>query len=97
MKALAYLSWLLKALLFAAIFAFALKNTDPVTLRFFLGTSWEMPLILALLLFLFGGVALGILACLSRWFRQRREIIRLRRELRARDAAEPVPHRAAGG
>jgi lipopolysaccharide assembly protein A len=97
MKALAYLSWLLKALLFAALFAFALKNSDPVTLRFFFGTYWEMPLILALLLFLFAGVALGILACLSRWFRQRREIVRLRRELRARDAAEPAPPRAAAG
>jgi putative membrane protein len=96
MKALAYLSWLLKALLFAAIFAFALMNTDPVSLRFFLGLSWEIPLIVALLLFLFAGVALGVLACLGRWFRQRREIVRLRRELRSRDAAgHAPPHTAA--
>ena len=95
MRFFGYLSWLLKALLFMAMLAFALKNTDPVTLRFFLGVSAEMPLILALLLFLLGGVVLGVLACLARGFRQRREILRLRRELRAKDAPGQPPHAPA--
>jgi len=32
-----HLSWLLRACCFLAVFAFALMNTGPVTLRFFLG------------------------------------------------------------
>ena len=77
------LSWLLRALLFLAVFAFALMNTYPVTLRFFLGRTWETPMILALLLFFAFGAAIGVLACLSRLLGQRREIQKLQRELRA--------------
>ena len=46
MKLITHLSWLLRVLLFLAVFAFALMNTDPVTLRFFLGWTWETPMIL---------------------------------------------------
>ena len=83
MKLITHLSWLLRALLFLAVFAFALMNTDPVTLRFFLGRTWETPMILALLLFFAFGAAIGVLACLSRMLGQRREIHKLERELRA--------------
>ena len=83
MKLITHLSWLLRALLFLAIFAFALMNTDPVTLRFFLGQTWETPMILALLLAFAFGAAIGVLACLSRLLQQRREIQELGRELRA--------------
>ena len=41
MKLITHLSWLLRALLFLAVFAFALMNTGDVTLRFFLGLTWE--------------------------------------------------------
>jgi len=77
------LSWLLRGILFLAIFLLALMNTDPVTLRFFLGKTWETPMVLALLVFLALGAALGVLACLPRVFRQRHEIAKLRRELSA--------------
>ncbi len=83
MKLITHLSWLLRALLFLAVFAFALMNTDPVTLRFFLGQTWETPMILVLLLSFAFGAAIGILACLSRLLGQRREIQKLERELRA--------------
>ncbi|HYU68454.1 MAG TPA: LapA family protein [Burkholderiales bacterium] len=83
MKLINHLSWLLRALLFLAVFAFALMNTDPVRLRFFLGQTWETPMILALLLAFAFGAAIGVLACLSRLFGQRREIHKLERELRA--------------
>ena len=95
MKLITHLSWLLRALLFLAIFAFALVNTDPVTLHFFLGRTWETPMILALLLVFVFGAAFGILACLSRLFRQRREILKLERELRASaDRTVPPPTEA---
>jgi uncharacterized integral membrane protein len=79
MKFLAHLSWLLRALVFLAILLLALMNTGPVTLRFPLVT-WEMPMILAILLFLALGAALGVLACLPRLLRQRSEIARLKRD-----------------
>jgi putative membrane protein len=87
MRFIKQLSWLLRALLFLAIFAFALMNTDTVRLRFFLGKTWETPMILALLLFFACGAAIGVLACTARLLAQRREIQRLRRALRA--GAEP--------
>ena len=83
MKLVAHLSWLLRALLFLAVFLLALMNTDNVTLRFFLGRTWETPMIVALLVFLVLGAALGVLACLPQLFRQRREIANLKRELSA--------------
>ncbi|HEX4797859.1 MAG TPA: LapA family protein [Burkholderiales bacterium] len=90
MKIIAHLSWLLRALLFLAIFAFALMNTDPVTLRF-LGQTWETPMVVALLLFFASGAALGVLACLSGLARQRREILKLKREQRSRGDRAPPP------
>jgi lipopolysaccharide assembly protein A len=77
------LSWLLRALLFLAILAFALMNTDTVKLRFFLGQAWETPMIVVLLLFFAFGAAIGVLACTSRLLGQRREIQKLQRALRA--------------
>jgi len=92
MKVITHLSWLLRALLFLAVFAFALMNTDPVTLRFFLGRTWEIPMILALLLFFAFGAAIGVLACLPRLLGQRREIQKLERELRAAGNHTLPPH-----
>ena len=83
------LSWLLRALLFLAIFGFALMNTDTVRVRFFLGQAWETPMIVVLLLFFVFGAAIGVLACLSRLLGQRREIQKLQRALRAGRNREP--------
>jgi lipopolysaccharide assembly protein A len=82
MKFSSSLSWLLRGLLFVAVLALALMNMDPVVLRFFFGQTWQLPMIVALLLVFALGAAFGVLACLSRLFRQRREIQRLKRELR---------------
>ena len=71
-------------MLFLALFLFAIKNTETVTLRFWFDQTWQAPLVLLLLAFLAGGALLGVLACLARLFRQRREIARLKRELRLR-------------
>ncbi|HTQ74549.1 MAG TPA: LapA family protein [Burkholderiales bacterium] len=82
MRFIRQLSWLLRVLLFLAIFAFALMNTDSVEVRFLPGHAWETPMIVLLLLFFACGAAIGVLACLSRLFGQRREIQRLQRALR---------------
>lgn len=82
-----YLFWTLRLLLFVLLFGFALKNSDPVTIHFYLGTQWEASLALVLLIFFGIGAVVGIFSCLSYVYRQRREILQLRKELRAR----PVP------
>ncbi|HZR70465.1 MAG TPA: LapA family protein [Burkholderiales bacterium] len=93
MKIVAWVFWLL---VFAALLLFALRNTDPVTVRFYLDADWEGPLVLALLAFFALGVVCGVLACTSRLLRQRREIVGLKRELRARSADRaPGPPEAA--
>jgi lipopolysaccharide assembly protein A len=83
MKIVAWGFWLL---VFAALLLFAVRNTGPVTVRFYLDSTWEGPLVLALLGFFALGVVCGVVACTARLLRQRREIVRLKRELRARPA-----------
>ncbi|HEX7810458.1 MAG TPA: LapA family protein [Burkholderiales bacterium] len=79
-----YLSWALRILLFLLLFGFALKNTAPVAVHFYLGSRWESPLALVLLVFFAAGAAAGVAACLSHSYRQRREILELRKELRGK-------------
>jgi lipopolysaccharide assembly protein A len=79
-----YLSWIFRLLLFVLLFGFALKNSDPVVVRFYLGAHWEASLALVVLVFFGIGVAAGVIACFAFIYRQRREILQLRKELRAR-------------
>lgn len=76
-----YISWLFQMFLFIILLGFALKNGQPVTLHYFFGYEWQSSLVIVLLLFFTVGAALGILATLSIWFRQRREIAQLKREI----------------
>ncbi len=74
-------TWVVRLLLFLFLFAFAIQNTDPVSLHFMLGQSWQAPLVIVLLAFLVGGAVLGVLSLLGLVFRQRREISHLKRRL----------------
>ncbi len=65
---------LIQLIIFVLILAFALKNTDDVALKFFLGWEWRAPLILVLLVVLMLGALLGVLACTPTLFSQRREL-----------------------
>jgi uncharacterized integral membrane protein len=76
-----YISWLIQMFVFIVLLGFALKNGQPVTLHYFFGYEWQSSLVIALLLFFTMGTGLGILATLDIWFRQRREISRLKREI----------------
>jgi len=82
-----YLSWALRVVLFLLLFGFALKNMEPVTVRFYLGGLWEAPLALVLLVFFGAGAAAGIAALLGHSQRQRREILELRKDGRGRTVA----------
>jgi len=77
-----YLLWILKFALFVLILSFAAKNTETVSLRYYLGYEWQAPLVLVLLIFFCAGVAVGIIASLGHLFRQRRQIAALKQELR---------------
>jgi lipopolysaccharide assembly protein A len=82
--ALRYVAWGVRLLLFGLLFGFALKNTDPVNLRFYFDYVWSAPLVLVLLFFFAGGIVIGFMAGMLKVYRQRREILLLKRELRAR-------------
>ena len=89
------LSWIFYILLFVLALAFALSNTEPVEVRFFAGqATWRAPLVVVLLSFLAAGVLLGLFACIPSFFRQRRAIAGLRKELKA--IGRPVGTPSAG-
>jgi len=73
----------LKLALFLVVLTFAVRNTDVVTVRYFLGWEWKSPLIFVMLIAFGAGIALGLLAALPKLFRQRREIASLKREREA--------------
>ena len=74
MKQIAWLiKWILKATIFLALFAFALNNQQDATVHFFFGTQWRAPLVLVVLAAFALGVALGALAMVPRWWKQRRD------------------------
>jgi len=84
-----YLLWFFRLLVFAVLLGFALKNTDPVAVRFYLGGEWEAPLAFVLLVAFVFGAAAGLLACLGAVLRKRREISHLRKQLRTHGAEQP--------
>ena len=86
-----FLTWAVRIALFVILLAFAAKNTDPVTLRFYFNLAWQAPLVALLLAFFAAGALLGLLAMLGSYLAQRREIARLQRAETSRTAsAAPV-------
>ena len=72
--------WACRIFVFLFLLAFALKNTDPVSVRFFFDAAWQAPLIIIMLAFFSGGAFLGVLSLLGTVFGLRREVARLKRE-----------------
>jgi uncharacterized integral membrane protein len=73
------LTWAARLALFVVLLAFAAKNTEPVTLRFYFNLAWQAPLVALLLAFFTGGALLGLAAALGTFLAQRRKIARLQR------------------
>jgi lipopolysaccharide assembly protein A len=80
-----YLIWLLRAFLFLILLGFAVKNDEPVVVRYFFGYEWHASLVLVLLIFFAAGAAVGMLAVLGNILRQRKEITALQNELQQKD------------
>lgn len=84
-----YLTWFVRIVLFLLLLGFAMKNADTVRLQYFFGYEWQAPLMLILLVFFTLGVAIGVLACLGKIFRQRSEIAALKKKHPATNEHEP--------
>lgn len=85
------LLWIFRFFVFVFLLAFAVMNSDPVSLRFFFDTQWQAPLVIVLLGFFAGGTLLGVLSLLGVLFQLRRELTRCRRELvREQNKSQPV-------
>ena len=82
MKMIRYLSWVLRIALFLLLLGFAVKNSELVMLRYYLGYEWQAPLVLIILIFTLVGVVIGVAANLGFVFKQKREILALKKELR---------------
>src|SRR5512139_3175236 len=78
------LTWLLRALVFFTLFAFALNNQQDAVVRWFFGAEWRAPMVIVVLIAFSAGCVVGVLAMVPGWWRHRR-VARQRRE------HEPAP------
>ena len=73
------LTWAIRLTIFVLLVAFAAKNADPVTLRFYFDLALQAPLVLVLFGFFAAGALFGMLALIGSLLRQRREIASLKK------------------
>lgn len=66
------LTWLIRGFIFFTLFAFALNNQHDTIVHWFFGAQWRAPLVIVVLAAFGAGLALGVLAMMPRWWRQRR-------------------------
>jgi putative membrane protein len=71
------LIWIFRAAAFVLLLGFAIKNSGIVTLSFFFGLSWALPLVFVMLLFFVAGAAVGLIGTFATVLAQRRELARL--------------------
>jgi uncharacterized integral membrane protein len=65
-------AWLARAFIFFALFAFALNNQQATTVHWFFGVQWHAPLVIVVLAAFAAGCAVGVMAMVPGWWRQRR-------------------------
>ncbi|MET0382725.1 MAG: LapA family protein [Burkholderiaceae bacterium] len=66
------LTWLLRAFLFFALFAFAINNQQPATVNWFFSYAWTTSMVYIVLFAFVAGALLGMLAMTPSWWRDRR-------------------------
>jgi uncharacterized integral membrane protein len=79
------LVWLLRVLVFVALFGLAIKNDRAVELRFYFDNVWLVPLSLVVLVAFAAGAAVGLSAMLGTLARQWRELGVLRKNAKGED------------
>jgi putative membrane protein len=85
------LTWVVRVVVFVLLVAFAAKNADNVTLRFYFDLTLQAPLVLVLFGFFAAGALFGMLALIGTLLRQRREIANLKKQPQT-----PAPPPVAG-
>jgi uncharacterized integral membrane protein len=80
---MAFLRWVVVAVVFVALLYLSLQNSEKATLRFFNVAQWDAPLVVVVFIAFACGVAAGLLAGALRSARLKRQIAKLRREQRA--------------
>jgi len=83
------LVWLVRGIVFVALFGLAVKNSGPVDLRFYLDGAWQAPLSVVILAAFAAGAAVGLTAAIVVLVRQGREL----RQLRGRANSAPTAGR----
>lgn len=83
------LTLVVKVVLFLLLLGFATRNSDSVTLRYFLGLEWQAPLSLVILAAFAVGLLTGLLGCSLRLLRNQRELRTLRGQLNSRQINPP--------
>ena len=82
-------TWAIRLVVFVLLIAFAAKNVEPVTLRFYFDLALQAPLVVLLFGFFAVGALFGVLALVGTLLRQRREIGILRRRIPPEEPARP--------
>jgi len=81
------LTWLWRAFLFFALFAFATNNLQPATVNWFFSRAWTAPMVIIVLVAFTCGAVVGIVAMTPSWWRHRSRAKRLEAPV----AAPPPP------
>jgi uncharacterized integral membrane protein len=85
-------TWAIRLAVFLLLVAFAAKNAEPVTLRFYFDLALQAPLVLVLFGFFAAGAVFGVLALAMPLLRQQRQIAVLKKQVSsAEPPAPPAP------
>jgi putative membrane protein len=82
-------TWAIRLVVFVLLIAFAAKNVEPVTLRFYFDLALQAPLVVLLFAFFALGALFGVLALVGTLLRQRREISLLKKRIPPEEPAPP--------
>jgi lipopolysaccharide assembly protein A len=83
--------WLARALVFFALFAFALNNQQDASIHWFFGRDWRAPMVFIVLAAFGLGCAFGVFAMVPSWWQQRRVAARRRVDEPALDSTQLEP------
>ena len=85
-------AWAIRIVVFVLLIAFAAKNVEPVTLRFYFDLALQAPLVVLLLAAFAVGALFGVLALFGTLLRQRRQITLLKKRVPPEEPGRaPVP------
>ena len=88
-----FFTWLVRAFVFFALFAFALNNQHDASVKWFFGQEWRAPMVFIVLAAFGLGCAFGVFAMVPSWWKHRRVARRLQPvdEVPATPPVTPVP------